>query len=287
MNRPSRAVPPARPGEHDLAIDPEWTSRILEGFVRSEVGRTGHSRVVVGLSGGLDSTVAAYVATRAIGPGSVFGILLPHRTSSPGSLLDAERVVGELGILAEKVDITPMVEGFERAAGRVGRVRLGNVMARARMVVLYDRSVEHRALVLGTSNKTEILLGYGTLHGDMASAVNPLGDLFKTQVRALGAWLKVPRNILAKTPTADLWPTQSDEAELGFAYEQADRLLALLVDARVSRKAAIEAGFPPRLVDRVMRRVVATQYKRRPPLVAKVSMRTVGWDFRYPRDWKT
>ncbi len=280
-------APRLAPPEPDLAIDAEWTCRILEGFVRSETRRSGHSRVVVGLSGGLDSTVAAYLATRALGPCSVIGLLLPYRTSSPDSLLDAERVVGALGILAEKVDITPIVDGFVRAAGRVGRVRLGNVMARARMIVLYDRSVEYGALVLGTSNKTELLLGYGTLHGDMASALNPLGDLYKAQVRALGAWLGIPRPILAKTPTADLWPHQSDEAELGVSYEQVDRLLALLVDARVSPKAAASAGFPRRLVERVLERVRRTQFKRRPPVVAKVSVRTVAWDFRYPRDWAT
>lgn len=255
--------------------------------MRSEVRRSGHSRVVVGLSGGLDSTVAAYLATRALGPGSVVGLLLPYRTSSPDSLLDAERAVGALGIVAEKVDITPVVDGFVRAVGRVGRVRLGNVMARARMIVLYDRSVKYEALVLGTSNKTELLLGYGTLHGDMASALNPLGDLYKVQVRALGAWLGVPQRILAKTPTADLWPHQSDEAELGVSYEELDRLLTLLVDARVSPKTATAAGFPRRLVQRVLNRVMRTQFKRRPPVVAKVSVRTVGWDFRYPRDWAT
>jgi len=278
---------PLPPPDLDLALDPKWTCRILEGFIRNEVARTRHSRVVVGLSGGLDSTVAAYLATRALGRGAVIGVLLPYRTSSPDSLRDAERVVGALGIVAEKLDITPMVDGFLRAAGKVGRVRLGNVIARARMTVLYDRSAAHRALVLGTSNKTELLLGYGTLHGDLASALNPLGDLYKTQVRALGAWLRVPSRILRKTPTADLWPGQSDEAELRISYEQVDRLLALLVDGRVSPKTAEAAGFPRTLVARILSRIVATQFKRRPPLLAKVSVRTIGWDFRYPRDWNT
>ncbi len=268
-------------------MDPALTTEILTGFVRTEVTRTGRSRVVVGLSGGIDSAVSAYLAVRALGPGSVVAILMPYRTSSPDSVRDAERVVGALGMLAEKVDITPMVDGFERATGRVSRLRLGNVMARVRMMVLYDRSEAHEALVLGTSNKTELLLGYGTLYGDMASALNPLGDLYKTQVRALAAHLKVPASIRRKPPSADLWPRQKDESDLGFSYEHVDRLLALLVDARLSLAAAKAAGFEPDLVDRVARLVVRSQFKRRTPIIAKVSTRTVGWDFRYPRDWRT
>ena len=178
-----------------------------------------------------------------------------------------------------------MVDGFVAVADEVGRVRLGNVMARARMILLFDRSESHRALVLGTSNKTELLLGYGTLHGDMASAVNPIGDLYKTQVRRLAEFLGVPAEIRRKTPSADLWPEQSDEEELGLRYEEVDRLLALLVDARVGREAAVARGFPAALVDRVVTMIVRSQFKRMPPVIAKVSTRSIGWDFRYPRDW--
>jgi NAD+ synthase len=277
----------ARGVEPDLALDPGLTVSILTGFIRTELLRTGRPKVVLGLSGGIDSAVAAYLATRALGPASVVALVLPYRSSSPGSVRDAESVIGALGILAEKFDISPLVDGFDRACGKVDRLRLGNVMARARMMVLYDRSEQHRALVLGTSNKTELLLGYGTLWGDLASALNPLGDLYKTQVRAIAGYLRVPAAIRRKPPSADLWPRQSDEVDLGFSYERVDRLLALLVDARLDREAAVAAGFEREMVDRVARLVVRSQFKRRPPIIAKVSTRTVGWDFRYPRDWKS
>lgn len=278
---------PSHPAEPDLDLDAGTTARILEGFIRTELTRTGSSRVVVGLSGGIDSAVATYLAVRALGPGAVTAILMPHRSSGVDSIADAEHVVGRLGIVAEKIDITPMVDGFLAVTGAVDKVRLGNVMARTRMILLYDRSAARRALVLGTSNKTELLLGYGTLYGDMASALNPLGDLYKTQVRALAARLGVPASIRRKAPSADLWPRQSDEGELGFSYERVDRLLALLVDARVSRSAAIAHGFEGALVDRVSRMIVRSQFKRRQPVIAKVSTRSVGWDFRYPRDWRS
>lgn len=287
MTRRGPGAGSRRAAEPDLAIDPALTARILVGFIRTEVLRTGRSRLVLGLSGGIDSAVAAYLAVHALGPSSVVALLLPYRTSSPHSIRDAERVLGSLGIVGEKIDISPMVDGFERMSGPVSRLRLGNVMARARMMVLYDRSELHQALVLGTSNKTELLLGYGTLWGDLASALNPLGDLYKTQVRAIAAFLKVPASIRSKPPSADLWPRQADETDLGFSYDSVDRLLALLVDARLSPAACVDAGFAPELVARVARLVVRSQFKRRPPIIAKVSTRTVGWDFRYPRDWKS
>jgi len=273
--------------ETDLSIDPEWTARILVQFIDTEVRRTGRQRVVIGLSGGIDSAVATYLAARALGPDSVFATLMPYKSSHPDSLRDAEAIVSDLGIRSETVDVTPIVEGFATACGRPAPLRFGNVMARARMIVLFDRSEEHAALVLGTSNKTELLLGYGTLQGDLASALNPIGDLYKTQVRALAAHLGVPRAIIDKPPSADLWPDQSDEDEIGYRYEDLDRLLVMLVDSRVSRRTAIDEGFAEEMVDRVTRMIVRSQFKRRLPIIAKVSLRSVGWDFRYPRDWLT
>ncbi|HEX6853134.1 MAG TPA: NAD+ synthase [Candidatus Polarisedimenticolaceae bacterium] len=273
--------------EPDLTIDPEASCRILEGFLASEIRRTGARRAVFGLSGGLDSAVVAHLAVRALGPAAVTPVLLPYRSSSAASVHDAEKIVAQLGVVAERVDISPIVDGFLATTPSPGRLRLGNAMARARMIVLYDRSAELGALVVGTSNKTELLLGYGTLHGDLASALNPLGDLYKTQVRQLAAWLDVPASIRRKPPSADLWPDQSDEDELGFSYGDVDQVLALLVDGRLGRDAIVKRGWDRKFVDRVERLLVRMQFKRRPPVIAKVSTRSLGWDFRYPRDWRT
>ena len=287
MRRRPRIVPPPASVEPDLSLDPSETVRLLEGFIRSEVERTGRRRVVVGLSGGIDSSLAARLAVGALGREGVIGILMPYASSAPSSVSDAETLVGHLGILAERCDITPIVKGFLEAAGDPGRHRLGNVMARCRMMVLYDRSMEHDALPIGTSNKTELLLGYGTLHGDLASALNPLGDLYKTQVRALSAALGLPPAILRKPPSADLWPDQTDESDLGFSYDEVDRILALLVDARASIETIVAMGYARKTVTRVLRLIEKTQFKRSLPLIAKVSTRSIGWDFRYPRDWKS
>lgn len=270
-----------------LAIDAAATARVLVDFIRATLERAGKPNLVVGLSGGVDSAVATFLAARALGPESVHCLLMPYRSSSARSVEDAEKIVEQLGVRSETIDITPMVDAFGDVAGPVDRLRLGNVMARVRMILLFDRSAAHDALVLGTSNKTELLVGYGTLHGDLASALDPLGDLYKTQVRHLAEELGVPGSVRAKPPSADLWPDQSDEDELGFRYDEVDRLLALLVDERVSREKAIEKGFAPELVRRVTGLIVKSEFKRRLPAIAKLSPRSVGWDFRYPRDWQS
>ena len=287
MSRKLRVVPESGAVEPDLALDPKATATILEGFIRSEVERAGRAAVVLGLSGGIDSALAACLAVRALGSARVQAVVMPYRTSDPRSRKDAEAVARTLKLRPEVVDITPIVDGFVAACGSPGASRLGNVMARARMIVLYDRSQAGGGLVLGTSNKTELLLGYGTLHGDMASALNPLGDLYKTQVRDLARALGVPRAIRLKPPSADLWPDQTDEGDLGFSYDEVDRVLALLVDARMTPASIVARGFSRPLVARVQRLVVRSQFKRRLPLIAKVSTRSIGWDFRYPRDWKS
>lgn len=263
-----------------MAIDVPATVQMLVQFIRAATESAGRGRLVVGLSGGVDSAVATFLAARALGPAAVHCLIMPYRSSSSRSVVDAEGVVEQLGVRSELIDITPMVDAFGEIAGRVDRVRLGNVMARARMILLFDRSAEHEGLVLGTSNKTELLLGYGTLHGDLASAFNPLGDLYKTQVRWLAEELGVPEAIRAKPPSADLWPDQSDEDELGLSYAEVDRLLALLVDERASREAAIEKGFSPELVRRVTGMIDGSGFKRRLPTIAKLSRRSVGWEFR-------
>jgi NAD+ synthase len=270
-----------------LSIDPARVTSVLTSFLRNESDRTGRTRLVVGLSGGLDSSVAASLAVRAQGPEQVLGVLMPYRSSSADSLRHARLVARRLEIDTEEIDITPMVDAYFASAPRASRGRRGNKMSRERMSILYDLSHARRALVVGTSNKTELLLGYGTLHGDLASALNPIGDLYKTQVRQLAAYLKVPKPIRDKPPSADLWPGQTDEQELGLAYAEADRLLYWMFDRRTPEKELLESGFPRRTIRRIHERVRRSQFKRRMPLVAKVSLRTVGIDFRYPRDWGT
>ena len=282
IDRPSRP-PTASPPELDL--DGPLAEALLVEFLRNESAKAGFSRLVLGLSGGVDSATAAALACRALGRGRVLCVLMPYRTSNPGSLRDARRVARLLGARAVRIDISPMVDAYFARQRGLGRVRRGNKMARERMSILYDLSAREHALVLGTSNKTELLLGYGTIHGDLASALNPLGDLYKTQVRHLALHLGLPEAIVWKTPSADLWAGQSDESELGYSYADLDRLLVQVVDRRATPAEAVAAGFPRRMVERVTARIARTQFKRRPALIAKLSPRTVGVDFRYPRDW--
>jgi len=273
--------------ESDLTLNPAVTVDILTGFIEEETRRAGMKRVVVGLSGGVDSALAAVLARRALGRDGVVALLMPYRLSHPSSQKDARALARRLGVRSEQFDVSPMVDAWFLADPGASLLRRGNKMARERMSILYDRSVVHEALVLGTSNKTELLIGYGTVHGDMASSINPIGDLYKTQVRQIAAHLKIPTAILRKTPTADLWPDQTDEGEIGYSYDELDQLLYLLVDERQTRASVIEAGWPKGMVDRVIGLMVRSQYKRRLPLIAKLSSRTVGIDFRYPRDWGT
>ncbi|HSC71934.1 MAG TPA: NAD+ synthase [Candidatus Methylomirabilis sp.] len=270
---------------HDLRLQCESVQKILTGFIDNEVRKAGFERVVVGLSGGVDSSLAAFLAAEALGPHNVWGIQMPYRASSPESVEHATLVVKTLGIQNLTVDITSMVDAYFASFPDADHVRRGNKMARERMTILFDHSARLGGLVLGTSNKTELLLGYGTLYGDMASAVNPLGDLFKTQVRQLARHVKVPTVIVEKQPSADLWAGQTDEAELGFTYEEVDQVLYLLVDQRYEVADLVAEGFDERFVRAVSHKVQSSQYKRRLPVIAKVSSRTIDRDFRYPRDW--
>ena len=259
--------------------------RILVSFIRNEVEKVGLERVVVGLSGGVDSSLSAMLAAEALGPSSVLGIMMPYKGSSPESLAHAELVVQKSSIQSLTVDITPQIDAYFERFPDADQRRRGNKMARERMTILYDHSARWNALVLGTSNKTELLLGYGTLYENMASAINPLGDLYKTQVWALAEEVDVPDVIVQKKPSADLWADQTDEGELGFSYRDVDRLLYLMVDERYSRPELIAAGFAAPFVDEVTLRIMNSQFKRRLPVIAKVSERTIDRDFRYARDW--
>jgi NAD+ synthase len=269
----------------NLKLDNDVVGKLLVAFIRDEVTKAGFTKAVVGLSGGVDSAVAAFLAAEALGKENVLAAMLPYRTSSPESLADAVTAATQLGIRHESIDISPMVDAYLAHHGSMDNVRKGNIMARQRMVVLYDLSAREHALVVGTSNKTEILLGYGTQWGDLACALNPLGDLYKTQIWSLAKSLGVPSKIVEKKPTADLWAGQTDEEELGFSYKLVDQLLYCLIDERRNDEELAGLGFEKHFVMKVKQLVQRNQFKRRPPLIAKVSHRTVNVDFRYARDW--
>jgi len=252
----------------DWAIEPEDACERAGAFIRQVLDDSGLPNLVIGLSGGIDSAVSAGLAARAVGADRVRGFLLPYATSSAASLSDATAVAETLGIAHETVPITPMADTFLADIPADQRVRRGNVMARCRMIVLYDRSAAHQALVLGTGNRTEALLGYTTMYGDNACALNPLGQLYKTEVRLLSAWLGLPRSVLEKAPSADLWEGQADEDELGFSYAEADRLLHEMIDNGRDAAALAERGFAAPLVERVSTRVRAMRFKRQGPPVA-------------------
>ena len=268
-----------------LAIDTQLATDIICGFIRDQTQKAGLPRAVIALSGGIDSALAATLSARALGPENVLAIRMPWRDSSANSLSDADLLIEALGLPALTVEITPMVSPlFERFPEMDAR-RRGNIMARQRMIVSYDQSVAWGGLVMGTSNKTEFLLGYSTIYGDSGSAMQPIADLYKAQVRQLSAALDLPQSILDKAPSADLWEGQTDEEELGFRYEDVDQVLYLLVDERYVVDEVVEEGFAREFVEDVWRRVKANHYKRTMPNVARVSKRALGHDFLYLRDW--
>ena len=271
----------------NLTINTDLAHQILTGFIKSEVTRIGLSRAVIGLSGGIDSALSCALAVQALGKDNVLAVRMPYKASSKDSLEHAQLLIDQLGIQSKTIEITAMVEPLFKLDSEISNMRKGNIMARERMIVLYDQSEVFKGLVIGTSNKTEILLGYSTLYGDSASAMNPIGDLYKTQVRQLSRAMNIPTPIIDKAPSADLWLGQTDEKELGFMYEDVDRLLYLIVDQRYSPQEAIEAGFDEKFVNAVTKRIQRYQYKRMQPPIAKISNRTIGYDFLYLRDWGT
>jgi len=271
-------------GKLDLNL--ELTEKILVDFVREEVHKTGFKKVLLGLSGGIDSGLVAYIAAKALGPENVMGIMMPYKQSSKESIEHAKLVVEDLGIESMLIEITPMVDAYFNLFPDMNSMRKGNKMARERMTILYDFSAKNNALVLGTSNKTELLLGYSTQWGDSASAINPIGDLFKTQVWALSEHIGVPKELINKKPSADLWEGQSDEDELGFSYAMADSILYDMIDERKSNEELIDSGFSKEFIEKVYKKIKFSQYKRKLPLIAKISRRTIDREFRYPRDWE-
>lgn len=268
-----------------LQSNTDLLRQILVGFVRDEVHKVGVKKAVLGLSGGIDSALVVFIAAQALGPENVHAVCMPYRSSNPESETHARLVAEACGVHFSVVAITPMVDAYFQMFPDADNMRRGNKMARERMTILFDQSALLSALVLGTSNKTELLLGYGTLFGDMASALNPIGDLYKSQVWQLSEALGVPRAVIDKKPSADLWAGQTDEEELGFSYRQVDELLYRMVDLRLTRAELVEAGFDGEFIDTIYKKVQNSHFKRRLPVIAKVSNRTIDRDFRYSRDW--
>ncbi len=267
----------------------EEATEILTNAFRREIQKTGLGRVVVGVSGGIDSALTLMIAAKALGPQNVFAFYIPYRTSSPDSLKHGKEVVAVAGVAAEEISIADMADAYFAEQKDISPLRMGNVMARLRMIVLYDQSARMDALVAGTSNKTESLLGYSTLWGDMASAVNPIGDLYKHQVRLLSAHFGVPDSILQKAPSADLWEGQSDEQEIGLTYDLMDRVLFHLLERGLSvpevETLLSGAGEKPETASFLWKRIARNQFKRKMPVLIKISDVTIDREFRYPRDW--
>ncbi|RUM87493.1 MAG: NAD(+) synthetase [Thermovibrio sp.] len=272
--------------EESLSIrDREFIADVLSAFIREEVEKAGFKKVVVGLSGGVDSSLSAFLAVRALGSENVIGISMPYKTSSKSSLEDARLVAQILKIEFHEIDITPQIDDYYKRFPDADRIRMGNKMARERMSILYDFAHWRGALVLGTSNKSEIMIGYSTRWGDSAHDINPLGDLYKTQVWEMAEFLGVPERIVRKKPSADLWPGQTDEGEIGITYRELDLILIGYVDLRLRKEDLISAGLDERKVERVLSMVKRTQYKRKLPIICKIAQRTADKDFLYLRDW--
>ncbi|MGA9945231.1 MAG: NAD+ synthase [Candidatus Cybelea sp.] len=266
-------------------IDPVVTTQWLVAFLRDElIARRGIPRAVVGLSGGVDSAVTAFLCARALGPQNVYAIRMPYKTSHPSSLGDAQLVVDALNVPCATIEITAAVDGYLQFEPEADARRRGNVMARTRMVVLFDQSAKLDALPVGTGNKTERLLGYFTWHADDTPPVNPIGDLFKSQVWELAGYLGVPKRLIEKAPTADLQADQTDEADLGISYARADAILAQLL-LGYSDGQLVEHGFSPQEVALIRGRVDSTHWKRHLPTTAMLSSTAINEFYLRPVDY--
>jgi len=255
----------------------------LQRFLDNEVRKTGINRVVVGLSGGLDSAVVAVLASHVF-KDDLLCVKMPSHYSSQSSLDDADELCRDFNLVSETASIEPMLRAYEKLNPNLDNLRKGNFSSRMRMATLFDISARENALVLGTSNKSELMLGYGTLYGDLSSAVNPIGDLYKSEVYELAEYLGVSKSIIKKPPSADLWDGQSDEADLGYTYAQLDEALKLYVDDRVPKEEMIKQGIDEKMLDMIIKRIFRNHFKRKMPIIAKLTSRTVNHDFNYPRD---
>jgi NAD+ synthase len=254
-----------------LALNTTVVRELLVKFIKDQTRHAGFTKAVVGISGGVDSAVSTVLATNALGKENVLGVMLPYRTSNPKNIEDAKLVIQATGIRSELVDISKMVDAYCDEYKITDSLRRGNVMARMRMIVLYDLSVREKALVIGTSNKTEILVGYGTLFGDLACAINPLGDLYKAQIWQLAEAIGVPKPVIERAPSADLWEGQTDEGEIGVSYAKLDALLVEMIDKRRSDEELVKLGFDAVHIKKIRGMNHRNQFKGRLPVIAKVS----------------
>jgi NAD+ synthase len=268
-----------------LAIDHATTRTVLLQFIRDAVRKNGFQKAILGVSGGIDSALVLALAAEALGPANVHGLLMPYKLSASASLEHGRLICERCGVACDIIDISPSVDAYFNAHPTESRLLVGNKCARERMAVLYDFSGRLEALVAGTSNKSELLVGYSTQFGDSAAAFLPIGDLYKTQIFALAAFMGLPGEIIAKQPTADLWAGQTDEGEMGITYRVLDDILYQWVDMRRTPAEIEAAGYAKADIERIMRMVSRSQFKRTMPPVAKLHPRTVGIDFRYLRDW--
>ena len=268
----------------NFRLNYELVKKFIIEFIKEEVHSNGFNRCVLGLSGGLDSVLVAYLSKEALGKENVKAIIMPYKTSNPASKEDALATVTHLGILHETIDITKISDAYLKREKEMTNIRMGNFLARVRMSILFDKSREFKALVMGTSNKSELILGYSTWHGDMAASLYPIGDLYKTQIFEFAQFMQIPEKIIAKKPSADLWPGQTDEKELGAKYIQIDSILTFYVDQRKTIDEIIAMGYSQKIVENVLNRIKKNQFKNTLPPVAKFSPRTFGLDFLYPHD---
>ncbi len=267
-----------------MKINTDFVERLIVRFIKEEFSKHNFKIGILGLSGGLDSSVCAFLSAKALGPKNIIGLIMPYKNTFSEDVKDAENIASHLGISFKVIDISPMVDAYYENYPTKSKIFKGNKMARERMSILYDVSARKGALILGTSNKTELLLGYGTIHGDMACAINPLGDLYKTQIRQLARHLRVPDKVLKKKPSAGLWSGQTDEGELGVTYAKIDRILYQLVDLKKTKREVVSSGFLKKDVEKIMQLIKSSEFKRKMPPIPKISHRTVGHDFLYPFD---
>ena len=254
----------------ELKIDSKQVTQRLIGFIRKRVKEAGFRRVIVGLSGGLDSSLAAYLCCRALGNKNVFGLILPYKTTPAEGINLAKILARNYQIKTRFIDISEQIDAYFKGFPGADKVRRGNKMARERMSILYDQSGDLDALVVGTSNKSEILLGYGTIYGDLACAFNPLGGLYKTQLKQLAKDLNLPQQIIKQAPTAGFWPGQTDEKELGLTYAKVDRLLYYLVDRKYSDRKLAKLGFKKAYINKVKARIALNSFKICLPAIARI-----------------